>query len=128
MVGRTEEIAELKAIAEGDRSCLVVVYGRRRIGKTFLVREAFNCSFAFSHTGMEKGTMAEQLRQFRESFVDYGWTDCPAPSSWISSLEIAGGVITALLPVYTKLLRKINTSIIVEDNGKMGEIDISGED
>ena len=44
MVGRDEEIAELKAIAEGDRSCLVVVYGRRRIGKTFLVREAFNCS------------------------------------------------------------------------------------
>lgn len=43
-------------------------------------------------------------------------------------LEIAGVVITALLPVYTKLLRKINTSIIVEDNGKMGEIDISGED
>ena len=33
MVGRDEEIAELRAIAEGDRSCLVVVYGRRRIGK-----------------------------------------------------------------------------------------------
>ena len=41
---------------------------------------------------------------------------------------IAGAVITALLPVYTKLLRKINTSIVVEDNGKLGEIDISGED
>ena len=44
------------------------------------------------------------------------------------SIVIAGAVITALLPVYTKLLRKINTSIIVEDNGKLGEIDISGED
>lgn len=44
------------------------------------------------------------------------------------AIEIAGIVITALLPVYTKLLRKINTSIIVEDNGKLGEIDISGED
>ena len=33
MVGRDEEIAELKAIAEGERSCLVVVYGRRRIRK-----------------------------------------------------------------------------------------------
>lgn len=43
-------------------------------------------------------------------------------------IVIAGAVITALLPVYTKLLRKINTSIIVEDNGKLGEIDISGED
>ena len=78
MVGRDEEIEELRTIAEGDRSCLVVVYGRRRIGKTFLIREAFNYSFAFSHTGMEKGTLAEQLHQFRESLVDHGWTDCPA--------------------------------------------------
>ncbi|MCR5824940.1 MAG: hypothetical protein K6G54_00085 [Oscillospiraceae bacterium] len=44
------------------------------------------------------------------------------------AIEIAAAVITALLPVYTKLLRKINTSITVEDNGKLGEIDISGED
>ena len=44
------------------------------------------------------------------------------------SIVIAGAVITALLPVYSRLLRKINTSIIVEDNGKLGEIDISGED
>ena len=64
MVGREEEIEELRMIAEGDRSCLVVVYGRRRIGKTFLIREAFNYSFTFSHTGMEKGTLAAQLRQF----------------------------------------------------------------
>ena len=88
MVGREEEIEELRMIAEGDRSCLVVVYGRRRIGKTFLIREAFNYSFTFSHTGMEKGTMAEQLRQFRESLVDYGWTDCPVPRTWIEAFAL----------------------------------------
>lgn len=88
MVGRDEEMSELRAIAEGDRSCLVVVYGRRRIGKTFLVREAFNCSFTFSHTGMEKGSLAEQLHQFRESLVDYGWTDCPVPSTWIEAFAL----------------------------------------
>ncbi len=37
-------------------------------------------------------------------------------------------VLTVLLPVYTKLLRKIKTSIDVEDNGEMGQIDIAGED
>jgi len=88
MVGRDEEIAELRTIAEGDRSCLVVVYGRRRIGKTFLVREAFNYSFTFSHTGMENGTLAEQLSQFRESLVDHGWTDCPIPKSWIEAFAL----------------------------------------
>lgn len=36
-------------------------------------------------------------------------------------------VLLALLPVYTKLLRSINTNVDVEDNGSLGEIDISGE-
>ena len=35
--------------------------------------------------------------------------------------------LTALLPVYARLLRKINTSVAVEDNGKLDAIDISGE-
>lgn len=38
-----------------------------------------------------------------------------------------GIVLTVLLPVYSKLLRKIKTSIEVGDNGSMGAIDISGE-
>ena len=37
-------------------------------------------------------------------------------------------VLIALLPVYSKMLRKIKTSIDVEGNGDMGAIDISGED
>ena len=37
-------------------------------------------------------------------------------------------VLIALLPVYTKLLRKIKTSIEVEDNGEMAAIDLAGED
>lgn len=43
-------------------------------------------------------------------------------------IEVVGIALIVLLPVYSKLLRKINTSIVVEDNGKLGEIDISGED
>ena len=44
------------------------------------------------------------------------------------TLLIIGTALFALLPVYSKLLRKINTSIEVEDNRDMGTIDISGED
>ena len=43
-------------------------------------------------------------------------------------LEGVGVVLVLLMPVYSKLLRKINTSITVEDNGKLDVIDISGED
>lgn len=41
---------------------------------------------------------------------------------------IVGVALTALLPLYSKLLRKINTSVSVEDNGKLDAIDISGEE
>ena len=45
----------------------------------------------------------------------------------IFDILIIAVALIVLLPVYSKLLRRINTSIIVEDNGAMGEIDISGE-
>ena len=41
---------------------------------------------------------------------------------------VIGLVLVALLPVYSKLLRKINTSVDIGDNGQLGAIDISGED
>lgn len=43
-------------------------------------------------------------------------------------IEIIGAAMFLLVPVYSKLLRKINTSVTVEDYGKMDVIDISGED
>ena len=43
-------------------------------------------------------------------------------------LVIAGLGLTALLPVYAPMIKKINTSIRVEENGEMESIDISGED
>ena len=43
------------------------MYGRRRVGKTFLIRETFNYTFTFQHTGLARGKMKEQLLSFRES-------------------------------------------------------------
>ena len=64
MIGRKEEIESLREAATADRSRFIVVYGRRRVGKTFLIREAFDYRFTFSHTGMEASSMpfSEVLR------------------------------------------------------------------
>lgn len=43
-------------------------------------------------------------------------------------IEIVGVALVLLMPLYSKLLRKINTSVTVEDYGKLEAIDISGED
>lgn len=45
-----------------------------------------------------------------------------------TAILIVGMALVALLPVYSKLIKKINTNIDVEGNSGMGKIDISGED
>jgi len=82
MVGRNLERGKLLEAFESDHSEFVVVYGRRRVGKTFLVRETFNYKFTFQHTGHSTGRMQEQLLYFRESLIDAGFTDCPILKTW----------------------------------------------
>ena len=50
LIGRKEELKTLHQALIADESKFVAIYGRRRVGKTFLVREAFNNDFAFYHT------------------------------------------------------------------------------
>lgn len=81
MIGREKEQAILKELAKSDHSELAVVYGRRRVGKTFLVRETFDYKFAFSHAGVENGTLRDELFAFWDSLRDAG-CECGRPTDW----------------------------------------------
>ena len=83
MIGRENEIKTLRAAYESDHSEFVAVYGRRRIGKTFLINEVFNYKFAFHTAGMENATRKVQLSAFREALKKQGHPQCPRLSSWI---------------------------------------------
>ena len=50
--GRDTEQKALKRSLDSDKPEFLVVYGRRRVGKTFLIREFFNGNFTFYHTGL----------------------------------------------------------------------------
>ena len=52
IIGRKKEIAELKRYYESGRAEFVAVYGRRRVGKTFLIDEVFHDDMVFHHTGL----------------------------------------------------------------------------
>lgn len=67
IIGRKSEQKELLEAANSEYSKFVAVYGRRRVGKTFLIRETFNYSFTFQHTGLAHGKMKDQLLNFRTS-------------------------------------------------------------
>ena len=82
LIGRKEELRELNDAFKSEYSQFVAVFGRRRVGKTFLVREAFNYEFTFQHTGVAKEKLSGQLAAFRTSLIDCGYTDCPELNNW----------------------------------------------
>lgn len=93
IIGRKAERAELQQIYESGKPELVVVYGRRRVGKTFLIREFFKNRMAFYHTGLsqqevEGTSMKEnQLQNFAASLRRYGKVGQKTPIDWLSAFD-----------------------------------------
>lgn len=87
MIGRTKERNKLLEAFNSTESEFVAVYGRRRVGKTFLVRETFGEGFAFQHAGVKNGLVAVQLSRFRQSLVEHGHAECPELKNWFDAFD-----------------------------------------
>ena len=88
ILGRKKELDMLKAISCDEQSHFVAVYGRRRVGKTFLVRESYNYRFTFQHAGLSEGGMKEQLFAFTSSIKDTGYKVDKNPKNWLEAFEL----------------------------------------
>ena len=83
LIGRERECEELKWAVESQRSEFVVMYGRRRIGKTFLVRRFFDDKYSFHYVGAHKQPKNIQLQNFREALIRFSADrDIPALENW----------------------------------------------
>lgn len=85
LIGREEEKRELLRTLESDSSEFVAVYGRRRVGKTYLIRETFDYSFTFQHTGMANTATKVQLSNFRNSLLEQGAVKVPQLRNWLEA-------------------------------------------
>lgn len=100
LVGRKNEVQTLNKVFDSSLAELVVLYGRRRIGKTFLIREFFskkNCVF-FQSMGLQKGALKKQLINFSDAISQtftYGAT-LQIPASWNETFKILTQFIDAL--------------------------------
>ena len=94
-VGREKETAALRSVLDSDKSEFVAVYGRRRIGKTLLIRETYGYRFAFEHTGMKGASTKLQLREFGESLKKYGRRKKKGPSDWFEAFRMLGELLEA---------------------------------
>ena len=96
MIGRQLEKEMLQRALDRKTAQIVVVYGRRRVGKTFLVNEFFNNSYAFKHTavsplekGSTSGMMRLQLAEFYYSMKTYGLkSDAQCPENWVEAFHL----------------------------------------
>lgn len=77
LIGRDKEKQILQNTLYEEYSQFVAVYGRRRVGKTFLIREIFENRFDFQFTGAANLTARKQLVRFRRALKEHGQKDTP---------------------------------------------------
>lgn len=94
LIGREKEKQLLKLYIESNRSEFIAIYGRRRIGKTFLVTETLGDKLDFDMTGVINGDSAMQLTSFALSLTQSGYTG-KRPANWIEAFSALREVITA---------------------------------
>ena len=91
MIGRREEIEKLNELYNSNNAEFVAIYGRRRVGKTFLVDETFAGKITFRHAGLSPTTdingsvLQEQLNSFYNSLIMQGMEESKKPSNWLDA-------------------------------------------
>ena len=89
LIGREREIDELNRCYTSDRAEFVIVTGRRRIGKTFLVNSVYADQYAFYYTGGHNLTTTQQLHKFSLALRQYGYkpTAATTAANWFEAFE-----------------------------------------
>lgn len=88
IIGRKNELAELRRCLDSDRSEFVIVYGRRRVGKTFLVDTFFNGQYDFAFVGGNRLSKEKQLRNFSKALKKAAKLPVqPKFSSWSDAFD-----------------------------------------
>ena len=87
IIGREKEKRILNSCFESDKSEFVAIYGRRRVGKTFLVKELFETEFTFYSTGILNGNKDAQLRAWNDEISRFGGNGFSAAKNWFEAFE-----------------------------------------
>jgi uncharacterized protein len=89
IVGRSREKAILNDALNSHRSELIAIYGRRRIGKTYLIREHYEKHVLFKVTGLSSGSRDAQIKNFmlKLSEVSHDFKDEKLPTDWLEAFS-----------------------------------------
>ena len=87
IIGRKAEQEFLHDCMASKKSEFIALYGRRRVGKTFLVREALGSDFVFYASGILNGTNEEQLDNFNKEIINFGGGNLIPATLWSEAFE-----------------------------------------
>jgi predicted AAA+ superfamily ATPase len=102
VIGREAEQKRLERAFQSEQAEFIAVYGRRRVGKTYLVRNHFSSkkqdSIFFYVTGMKDGTMLEQIKNFTEEIGEaflYAGARLETQKNWRDTFRVLTDTIKA---------------------------------
>jgi len=104
IIGRKRESQQLAEIMSREQSVFLAVYGRRRVGKTFLLKEYFSQDFAFHLVGLANATMEQQLFNFHATLSRHGAEGLAVPDHWLMAFQQLMTYIESLEPGGKKVI------------------------
>jgi len=97
IIGRKQELTLLTEALVSNKSELVAIYGRRRVGKTFLIREHYKNNFIYEVTGLTNGLLSDQLDNFtKELRIRTNNISIKTPRKWLEAFTLLEQYIDGL--------------------------------
>ena len=87
LVGREKEQDRLKKHYSSKKPEFIALYGRRRVGKTFLVKSLFQAVFTFYAVGIQDGDETKQIQNFNEEISNFGGVALKDAQNWHEAFE-----------------------------------------
>ncbi len=89
MIGRIEEINIMKSLLQSPKAEMLAVYGRRRVGKTYLIKNVYQPHIRFEFTGTQNATLKNQLFKFSEKLKEFFTVqeDIKPPKTWYEAFS-----------------------------------------
>lgn len=108
LTGRAEEQAILQTFFDSDRPEFLAIYGRRRVGKTYLIKRFFEkkSCFFFSVTGIQHGEITDQINRFliEIASVFYQGAELKKQTNWFDALNMLDKAIKQFVPKDKKVV------------------------
>jgi AAA+ ATPase superfamily predicted ATPase len=87
IIGRVSEQKSLMKYYNSNKSEFIAIFGRRRVGKTFLVKSLFENEFIFYAVGIQGGDTKKQIQNFNEEVINFGGFGCKKAENWHEAFD-----------------------------------------